>query len=60
MEQKAIQCKYSNRASQLWKFVETGDGYYFIINKNSGKYLEVADNSTADGATVGQWGTHWI
>lgn len=52
---KAVQCKYSNRASQLWKFVETGDGYYFIINKNSGKYLEVADNSTADGASVGQW-----
>ena len=23
--------------------------------KNSGKYLEVANNSTADGASVGQW-----
>ena len=24
-------------------------------DKNSGKYLEVANNSTADGASVGQW-----
>lgn len=35
---------------------ECGNGYFNIINKNSGKYLEVVSNSTADGAAIGQWG----
>jgi ricin B lectin len=53
---KVIQKRYNNASSQLWKLVLQDDGYYFIINKNSGKYLEVAYNSIADGAKIGQWG----
>ncbi|BBD63629.1 endo-1,4-beta-xylanase A (plasmid) [Nostoc sp. HK-01] len=29
--------------------------YYYLANKNSGKYLDVASSSTADGANVQQW-----
>ncbi|WP_226042576.1 RICIN domain-containing protein [Natrinema sp. DC36] len=32
-----------------------GNGEYEVINVNSGKLLEVADASTADGANVQQW-----
>ena len=53
---KAVQSSYADRDSQLWNLSDQGDGYYYIINKNSGKYLEVADNSIEDGASVGQWG----
>jgi hypothetical protein len=33
----------------------TGENYYKIINKNSGKCLDVSGSSTADGANVQQW-----
>lgn len=31
------------------------NGTYFIQNKNSSQYIDVADNNTADGAKVTQW-----
>ena len=53
---KAIQSSYAERDSQIWLLEETEEGYCHIVNKNSGKYLEVFSNSTEDGASVGQWG----
>lgn len=35
--------------------MDHGDGFFYIQNKHSGKYLEVSGNSAEDGATVGQW-----
>ena len=32
------------------------DGEFWIVNRNSGKLLEIAGNSTADGALATQWG----
>ncbi|KTS55129.1 hypothetical protein NS206_18330, partial [Microbacterium testaceum] len=39
----------------LWRS-GTLDPQFQIVNRNSGKLLEVASASLADGATVGQWG----
>lgn len=33
----------------------TFEGYYYIKNKNSGLYLDVADGSAADGTNIRQW-----
>jgi hypothetical protein len=48
--------------SYLSPFIPQGSGtfpvagtYYRIINRNSGKVVDVSDNSTADGANVHQW-----
>lgn len=41
--------------SQQWQFVDVGDGCYNLVNRNSGKCLDVDAVSTADGAKVQQW-----
>lgn len=40
---------------QRWHLDYVGDGYYHIINYESGLYLSVDGGSTADGANVHQW-----
>ena len=40
---------------QQWQLLAVGDGYYRLVNFNSGKLLEVADNNIADGAMMRQW-----
>ena len=37
--------------------VDTG-AWYVLVNRNSGKAMDVAGTSTADGATVQQWARH--
>jgi hypothetical protein len=34
----------------------SADGEFKLVNRNSGKYLEIASASTANGAAAGQWG----
>ncbi|MCM1016473.1 RICIN domain-containing protein, partial [Micromonospora sp. XM-20-01] len=34
--------------------IDTG-AYYVLVNRNSGKVLDVRDTSTADGAVIQQW-----
>ena len=42
--------KTPGTSSQQWSFVSVGSGYYNVINRNSGKCLDVNGVSTADGA----------
>ncbi|MDO4994280.1 MAG: LamG-like jellyroll fold domain-containing protein, partial [Bacteroidales bacterium] len=44
-----------NNDWQYWHVRYAGDGYYYIINHNTGLYLEVAGASSANGANVQQW-----
>ena len=37
--------------SQLWKFVPSGDGYYYV-RSNLGKYLTIKDGKTAAGTNI--------
>lgn len=37
--------------NQIWRFVDAGDGYYYIINK-CGYYLDVAGANSSDGTNV--------
>lgn len=48
-----IQYTDKNSDNQLWK-IECVDGYYKIINRNSGKVLEVEKSSLESGANVSQ------
>ncbi|MGN7987928.1 RICIN domain-containing protein [Pedobacter sp. 22226] len=43
-----------NKANLHFRFIPAGDGYYRIMNLNSGKYLDVYGLSTADNAEVVQ------
>ena len=38
--------------NEQWYFQYAGDGYYYIINRHSGKCLEVSGGSTDEGAMV--------
>ena len=46
---------WSGGTNQEWRFVALSDGYYKIVNRNSGKALDVYAKSTADGGNVVQW-----
>ncbi|WP_218571218.1 RICIN domain-containing protein [Paenibacillus oralis] len=43
---------YTNRSLYA---PSTFEGYYYIKNKNSGLYLDVADGAAADGTNIRQW-----
>jgi hypothetical protein len=40
--------------NQQWKLRATGDGYYELVNRNSGKVLGIAGSSTANAAATEQ------
>ncbi|MFH8655191.1 RICIN domain-containing protein [Streptomyces afghaniensis] len=45
---------------QRWNLTQTalpplGTGQYVLVNKNSGKYLDIPNGSTTAGTAVGQW-----
>ena len=52
-----IQNEENSNNSQLWSVTESDDGYFYIKNKNSSKYMEVMNNSNANGAVIDQWGS---
>jgi Ricin-type beta-trefoil lectin domain-like len=47
----------SNSDSQAWYFVPVAgeSGRFIVVNKNSGKSLDVLGAGGANGTTVGQW-----
>jgi Ricin-type beta-trefoil lectin domain-like len=47
--------KGNGQGNQEWSLKPTGDGYYYIQNRNSGKVLDVTGYSTSDGTTIEQW-----
>ena len=49
-----LQWEYKGGDNQEWK-IENVNGYYRIINRRSGKALDVSGRSTADNANVLQW-----
>lgn len=54
-ENVALYKKCQGDSNQLFKIVKNGNGYYSIINKYSGKALDIKNCSTATGANVHQW-----
>ncbi|HEY3000909.1 MAG TPA: RICIN domain-containing protein, partial [Kribbellaceae bacterium] len=52
---QATQYTRDGTASQQWKFVDAGNGYYRLGNRYSGKVLDVPAFSTADGTVLDQW-----
>jgi hypothetical protein len=45
----------SGAASQRWRRVDLGGGYFKLINVGSGKALDVLRKLVTDGAAIGQW-----
>lgn len=43
--------------SQLWRFYDAGENYYYIQNK-LGYYLDVQDRNASNGGNVQVWGLH--
>ncbi|MFI1966368.1 RICIN domain-containing protein [Streptomyces pathocidini] len=43
---------FKNNAGNLWKFSPAGDGYYQLINKASGKAIDVSGGSQANGSDL--------
>ena len=41
-------------SNEQWYFVYAGDGFYYIKNRESGLYLEMSSNSTANGTNIRQ------
>ncbi|MGQ8335331.1 RICIN domain-containing protein [Sunxiuqinia sp. A32] len=42
-------------ANQQWFLEYAGDGWFYIRHRNSSLCMEVADNSSSDGANIQQW-----
>ncbi|MBR8833246.1 MAG: RICIN domain-containing protein [Stigonema ocellatum SAG 48.90 = DSM 106950] len=47
--------KTANANDQKWKLEDAGDGYFYLVNKNSGKVLEVAGGSLVDKGNIQQY-----
>lgn len=41
--------------NQQWKLEAAGGGYYKVVNKNSGKVLDIPGASTMNGTKIQQW-----
>ncbi|HLL66118.1 MAG TPA: RICIN domain-containing protein [Micromonosporaceae bacterium] len=50
-----VQQTRADAPSQQWRFVATADGHYKILNRGSGKALDVFGQSLLDGAAITQW-----
>jgi hypothetical protein len=50
-----VQWSSTGGYNQQWQIIDNGGGYYRLINRNSGKALDVNGGSTADGGDVIQW-----
>src|SRR4051812_35214462 len=46
---------WNGGGNQKWEFRDAGGGYFQIVNQNSGKCLDVANASAANGANVIQY-----
>ncbi|MFM9557894.1 MULTISPECIES: RICIN domain-containing protein [Streptomyces] len=56
----AVQWSGTTCGCQRWNLAQTalpplGTGQYVLVNKNSGKYLDIPAGSTTAGTAVGQW-----
>jgi arabinogalactan endo-1,4-beta-galactosidase len=40
---------------QQWQLVDSGEGFYQLLNRNSGKLLDISGASGDDGAVSIQW-----
>ena len=54
------QWSYNGSQAQMFKFVSTGDGYYYILTgaSNYGSCVDVDSGSANDGTNIMQW-EHW-
>ena len=50
----AVQASVTHHPTQIWTIAPTGDGSYKLVNSATGLDLEVANASTAPGATIDQ------
>lgn len=50
---------YPAYQSENWSFLPTGDGYYFIVNTDYGKVLDVTDGIVGDHTNVQLWQLNW-
>lgn len=48
-------CRYSADPSQRWTLDEVTPGVFRLINRNSGKCLDIKDHTAADGNHIHQW-----
>src|SRR2546421_9813849 len=53
-EAKAVIAKDDGSKSQQWQLVKDGD-YYKIVNRKSGRVLDVNNESTDEGGEIIQW-----
>jgi hypothetical protein len=49
------QWKSNNCLCQVWNFVSLGNGYFRIVNKNSGKVVSIKNGQDANEANIHQW-----
>jgi beta-glucanase (GH16 family) len=52
---KIQQATFTNGSHQLWSLTDIGDGYFSIINRATGKALDVSEWSSQPNARVHQW-----
>ncbi|MGM9550758.1 MAG: RICIN domain-containing protein [Clostridia bacterium] len=52
---KVVVAGDAKNTNQIWAFTQVGDGYYKIVNRNSGKSMDISAFSTLPGVEVTQY-----
>jgi hypothetical protein len=52
---RVVQTTADGRASRQWQLRPQTDGVFLVVNRNSGKVLDVSGGSTADGVALIQY-----
>jgi hypothetical protein len=53
-----VQWSSNGSADQQWSLVAVGNGYYNLVNRNSGLVAGVSSSSTSAGANIVQWSSN--
>lgn len=54
-EYKVKQCSYTGADCQMWYLYDAGSGYYFMKNKATGLYVDLANGTLANGTEIRNW-----
>lgn len=54
-EYKVKQCSYTGADCQMWYLYDAGSGYYYIKNKATGLYFDLANGTLANGTEIRNW-----
>ena len=57
---RVLQYEYHGGNNQKWIIKDAGNGYFNIISKSNGLYLDIPHSDAHDGSLVQVWTSEWM